>query len=250
MAPSFGAYSSQASFLKPVKATAKVSYHVDRVADGRTFATRIVRATQSDSGPCLYVAIISFQKRGSPSEEDAAAPKYAIRPPDLGEFGPHNTTRYDLQQIGFQIRSDETPANIRAESPFDWRLLPFQPNDDLSQIRAYGLVRFSTQSNTAHLPSMALLSDQSLLELMIFANWNSTSEEIRSLAMNTTLTSQVSFHTPAVEATMWMICESRTSWGAGGRIATQQQFWDLETGLLLMSCTQDARLLQPQPPAL
>lgn len=249
VAPTFSAYSSQSSFLRPVKATAKVAYHVDRVADGRTFATRMVRATQSDSGPCLYVAIISFQQRGSALQEDAA-PRYAIRPPDLGGLGPHNATRYDLQQLGFQISSDELPANMHAESPFDWRLLPFKPNDDLSQIRAYGLVRFPAQSSTAHLPSMALLSDQSLLELMIFAKWDSTSEQIRSLAMNTTLTSQVSFHTPAVETTMWMVCESRTSWGAGGRIATHQQFWDLETGSLLMSCTQDAQLLQPQHPAL
>lgn len=219
------------------------------MADGRTFATRIVRATQSESGPLLYVAMISFQKRASALEDDAA-PRYAIRPPELGEFGPHNLARFDLQQIGFRFRGDELPANLHAQSPFDWRLLPFQPNDDLAQIRAYGLVRFSTPSSTAHLPSMAMLSDQSLLELVIFANWNSTSEELRSLAMNTTLTSQISFHTPAVETTQWMICESHTLWGAGGRIATHQQFWQLETGLLLMSCTQDARMLAPQQSAL
>lgn len=249
MAPGFDAYSSQSSFLRPVKATAKVSYHVDRAADGRTFATRLVRATQNDSGPCLYVAIISFQKRG-PALEPDATPRYANRPPDLGEFRPHNAPQYDLQHIGFQINDDELPANMHSENPFDWRLLPFKPNEDLSQMRAYGLVRFSSQDSTVHLPSMALLSDQSLLELMILANWDSTSQEIRSLAMNTTLNSQVSFHVPTVESTVWMVCESRTSWGAGGRIATHQQFWDLETGVLLMSCTQDARLLQPQHPAL
>lgn len=177
-------------------------------------------------------------------------PKYAERPPDLEGFRPHNAPRFDLQQIGFQINDDELPANKQAENPFDWRLLPFKPNDDLSQVRAYGFVRFSSQNSNPRLPSMALLSDQSLLELMIFANWDSTSQETRSLAMNTTLNSQVSFHVPAVESTVWMVCESRTSWGAGGRIATQQRFWDLETGVLLMSCTQDARLLQPQHPAL
>lgn len=96
---------------------------------------------------------------------------------------------------------------------------------------------------------MAMLSDQSLLELVIFANWDSVSEEIRGLAMNTTLNSQASFHVPIMD-NMWMICESRTSWGAGGRIAIYQQFWDLETGMLLMSCTQDAQLMQPQQPAL
>lgn len=94
---------------------------------------------------------------------------------------------------------------------------------------------------------MALLSDQSLLELMIFANWDSSSNEIRSLAMNTTLNFQVSFHIPAVDSTTgWMICESRTPWGAGGRIATHQQVWNFETGLLVISCTQDVRLSQPQ----
>lgn len=249
VAPGFDAYSSQSSFLRPVKASAKVFYHVDRTADGRTFATRLVRATQSDFGPCLYVAIISFQRRSSALEQDTT-PKYAERPPDLGGFRPHNAPRFDLQQVGFQINKDELPANMNAENPFDWRLLPFRPSEDLSQIRAYGFVRFSAQSSNAHLPSMTLLSDQSLLELMIFANWDSTSQETRSLAMNTTLNSQVSFHVPAVESTAWMICESRTSWGAGGRIASHQQFWDLETGVLLMSCTQDARLLQPQHPAL
>lgn len=138
---------------------------------------------------------------------------------------------------------------MNAQDPFDWRLLPFKTNEDLSQIRAYGLVRFSpiksNSSTAAYLPSMAMLSDQSLLELTIFANWKATSKEMRSLAMNTTLTSQVSFHVPAVESPGWMVCESRTSWGAGGRIATHQQFWDFETGVLLMSCSQDARVVKP-----
>lgn len=256
VAPGFEAYSSQSSFLRPVKATAKVYYQVDRAADGRAFATRLVRATQTDndSGPCLYVAIISFQKRGSTSapEQQNAAPRYADRPPDLGGFRPDDAPRFDLQgQLGYQINDDELPANMQAQDPFDWRLLPFKTNDDLSLIRTYGLVRLSgTQSSTAYLPSMAMLSDQSLLELTIFANWNSTSKEIRSLALNITLNSQVSFHVPAVESPGWMICESRTGWGAGGRIATHQQFWDFETGELLMSCNQDARLVHPQHPSL
>ncbi|KAG8157144.1 hypothetical protein KVR01_013134 [Diaporthe batatas] len=249
VAAGFDAYSSQSSFLRPVKATAKVTYHVDRAADGRTFATRLVRATQGDSGPCLYVAIISFQRRSTAQD---ATPRYADRPPELGGLRPYDAARFDLQQVGFQINSDQLPANMHGETPFDWRLLPFKPpNDDLSQIRAHGFVRFSTQNGTAHLPSMALLSDQSLLELVSFANWGSVSKDIRSLAMNTTLNCQVSFHVPAVESTTgWMICESRTSWGAGGRISTHQQFWDLETGVLVMSCTQDARLSQPQHAAL
>jgi acyl-CoA thioesterase len=215
-----------------------VIYHVDRAADGRSFATRLVRAAQggthsSGSSPCLYVAIISFQRRGDsalgkPEEEEQATPRYAERPPDLGGFRPDDAPRFDLlQQTGFQISNDEPlPANMHAENPFDWRLLPFKPtnNNNLSQLRAHGLVRLSTQDSTtsaAHLPSMALLSDQSLLELAILANWDSAGKETRSLAMSTTLNCHVSFHhAPAVvesSSNAWMICESRiTSWGGGG----------------------------------
>ncbi|KAI5927660.1 hypothetical protein F4810DRAFT_274699 [Camillea tinctor] len=134
-----------------------------------------------------------------------------------------------------------------AESPFDWRLLPLKHHDDPSQIRTYGFVRFLTPTGDTHLLSMAFLSDQSLFELSIFANLDSVNEEIRSLAMSTTLDSHVSFYAPVAKSDMWMICESRTSWGAGGRIATNQQFWDLETGALLMSCSQDAVVSPPKP---
>lgn len=248
--PDFEAYSSQSSFLRPVKATAKIFYHVDRTADGRTLATRIVRATQNEAGPCHYVAIISFQRRRPVFEQDAA-PRYTEGPPELGGFHPQDAPRYDVQQFGFQVNSDELPANTHAEELFDWLLPPFKSYEDPSQIRAHGLVRLSRQGSThADLPSMALLSDQSLLELAIFANWDSTNERVRRLAMNTTLNSQVSFHVPAVESTTWMICESRTSWGAGGRIATHQQFWDFETGVLLMSCNQDALVVKTQPAVL
>lgn len=184
-------------------------------------------------------------------ERDAATPSYAVRPPDLGGSRPDDVPRFDLQaQLGFQINENELPANMQAKDPFDWRLLPLKTNEDLAQTRAYGFVRFPIQNSTAYLPSMAMLSDQSLLELAIFANWKSASQNLRSLAMNTTLNSQITFHVSAVESPGWMVCESRTSWGGGGRMATHQQFWDLETGVLLMSCTQDARLIQPPQPSL
>lgn len=57
----FYVYSSQSSWLRPVsaKAQGKATYHVERTADGRSYATRLVRAIAA--GACVYVAIVSFQ---------------------------------------------------------------------------------------------------------------------------------------------------------------------------------------------
>ncbi|KAK7754315.1 hypothetical protein SLS62_003608 [Diatrype stigma] len=250
VAPEFDVYSSQASFLRPVKASAKVAYHVNRAADGRTFAIRAVQATQGSRGPC-YIALISFQKRGSTRDQDGAL-RYADPPPDLGGLHPDDVPRQDLQQLGFHVRDEErkTLSNIgvNVKEPFEWRLLPFKPAPNPSQIRTYGFVRcpLPAAGGATHLASMGFLSDQSLLELSIIENWESV-EEIRSLAMSTTLNSHISFHVPEARGAAWLICESRTSWGAGGRIATHQRFWDFETGALVMPCTQDAFIGRQQP---
>ncbi|KAK7943543.1 Acyl-CoA thioesterase [Apiospora aurea] len=56
-------YANEEHFLRPVAATVKdrVLYHVDRIADGRSYATRVVRATQGNQSACVYIATVAFQ---------------------------------------------------------------------------------------------------------------------------------------------------------------------------------------------
>lgn len=161
--------------------------------------------------------------------------------------------------MGFHVRDEELEAFSQSgvidatRDPFEWRLLPFKSARDPSQIRTCGFVRSPlpiASERATHLASMGFLSDQSLLELSIFENWESVDEALQRLAMSTTLNSHVSFHDPEARGAVWLVCESRTSWGAGGRIAAHQRFWDFETGALVMSCTQDAAIGHQQQPQL
>ncbi|KAK6853864.1 thioesterase-like superfamily-domain-containing protein [Apiospora arundinis] len=220
----FDIYSAQSSFLRPIKANQAVAYHVDRIADGRTSCTRIVRATQG-GGPCR---ICGPQAR-------------------RGRAHPADLPRQGFEQIGFQIGQEDKLARlgVRAEEPFDWRLLPLQPERDPSQPRACGFVRASattplTHSAAVSMASLALLSDQSLFELSLFANWDSAPDSWRRLAMTISLNSRISFHVSTAKLDEWMVCDSGISWGANGRLSTNQRFWSHETGELLMTCSQDA----------
>ncbi|KAK8010044.1 Thioesterase/thiol ester dehydrase-isomerase [Apiospora arundinis] len=238
----FDIYSAQSSFLRPIKANQAVAYHVDRIADGRTSCTRIVRATQG-GGPCLFVSIMAFQK---PRTADGS-PAFADPKPDVGGRNPADLPRQGFEQINFQIGQEDKLARlgVRAEEPFDWRLLPLQPGRDPSQPRTCGFVRASattplTHSAAVSMASLALLSDQSLFELSLFANWDSAPDKWRRLAMTISLNSRISFHVSTAKLDEWMVCDSGISWGANGRLSTNQRFWSHETGELLMTCSQDA----------
>ncbi|KAI1079203.1 thioesterase-like superfamily-domain-containing protein [Whalleya microplaca] len=242
VAPGFNLYSSQSSFLRPIKADLKVDYQVDRTADGRRFATRTVRATQgARDGRCLYTAILSFQKSG---DSDGVL-TYCDPMPAVDGTSPYDVPRQGFRQFGFQAQgSPESSADGTDDGePFEWRLLPFEPAQQPLQMRARGFVRsalLATESQAIQSACMAFVSDVNLLELALLTNWEAVPENMQSLAMSTTLTHHILLHSPTPKANEWMVCESGTSGGADGRILLQQRFWDFATGRLVMSCLQEA----------
>ncbi|KAK7937840.1 uncharacterized protein PG986_014708 [Apiospora aurea] len=261
----FDLYSSQSSFLRPVKASRTVVYRVERTADGRSYCTRVVRATQAEGGPWLYVSILSFQKRkprrptaveGRPDDHSDGL-TFADAMPDMEGFAPRDLPGQGFKQMSFQIGEEKLKRmGVEADDPFEWRLLPFTKSGyggGPSQTRIRGYVRANnastplTLSDPVNLASMALLSDQSLFELWLFQNWDSIPREWRELAMTISLNSRISFHDPTARAEEWMVCESRISWGADGRLSAEQRFWNRDTGELLMTSTQDVVVSRPKP---
>ncbi|KAI1762952.1 thioesterase-like superfamily-domain-containing protein [Hypoxylon sp. FL1150] len=236
----FDVFSCQSSFLRPVDSRQKVNYNVEHAAGGRTFVTRVVRANQDAEGPCLYIAVISFRRHSSITMSEEL-PTYADPMPAVSHLDPNDIPKQGFQEVGFQIA--QPAPNIGDDEPFDWRALPFNPTQDIMQACAHGFVRsqlLSERSRGLHLGSLAFLSDQSLLELVLFANWDKIRERLQSLVMSTTLVHNVSFHDPDAKADSWKVCESKTSWGAGGRAFLHQRFWDLKTGNLVMKYNQEA----------
>ncbi|KAI0190170.1 thioesterase-like superfamily-domain-containing protein [Xylaria flabelliformis] len=241
--------SLQSSFLRPVKASEKVIYHIDRTADGRKSATRVVRATQPMAGlsPCLYIAILSFQRPGNSEGKNKL--DYHSLMPNVEGTTPQDVPQRSFQEFGFRLSG----SSDELEDPVERRPLPLllSPNNP-SQTRARGFVRavpLSNSSHAAHVASMVYISDENLLSLVLLTDTETEgiSRDMRSLAMTTTLTHQVTFHTPTVKADTWMVCESSRSWVADGRVSLLQQFWDFKSGQLIMTSTQEALFMYSKP---
>ncbi|KAI1123677.1 thioesterase-like superfamily-domain-containing protein [Nemania abortiva] len=236
----------QSSFLRPIRASKKVIYHVERTTDGRRFATRVVTVTQStdDHAPCLYTAIVSFQKPSSSDAEEKVR-DYHSPMPEVGDTIPHRVPQRGFRQFGFGQSAEDDEKN----DPVEWRPISLLSPSDPLQIRAHGFVRvppLSTSSYAVHIATMAYMSDESLLGLVLLTDPKAASKDIRSLAMTTTLTHQISFHSFSIRADEWMVCESSRSWAASGRIFLLQRFWSLSSGRLLMSSTQEAIITRPK----
>ncbi|KAI1107156.1 hypothetical protein F4804DRAFT_329675 [Jackrogersella minutella] len=120
LAACFHVYSSQSSFVRPIseKAEGKVFYHVGRTADGRTYATRLVRAMADNV--CVYIAIVSFQN-GSTSTGNALTynipiPELDARPEDIPQ---DRSSQFDASQTSQS--GGVLQVFVPEKNPFDWR---------------------------------------------------------------------------------------------------------------------------------
>lgn len=248
--PDFYAYTSSSLFLRPVAQTETVQYHVERVSDGRSYATRIVRAsvgTETNASAVLYLATISFQRR----QDSAAAGRtlqYAELPPDLGGMTPEDA---DPSSGREQVEANRT-GNLQPfqpeDAPFDWLTATMELGDRPSDVRATGFSRSSAPlssssavSTTAtNLAALAYMSDELLLGLAIFANPGAVGPRSRHVALAVSLNHHLWFHDPSARVDRWMVGERRTSAGADGRVLIHQRVWDHATGRLVMTGTQEA----------
>ncbi|KAK8075664.1 acyl-CoA thioesterase II [Apiospora hydei] len=253
--PDFYAYTSSSSFIRPVAQTKKIRYRVERVSDGRNFATRIVRASVDDSNGnavTVYVATISFQKRQDATASRAQA--YAEAPPDLGGARLEDIAKGSGRQ---QVESNRTgllQPFTPEDEPFDWRPAAMELGDLPPESRLAGfscsVAPLSTGCTTAtNLAALAYMSDEMLIAVAIFANPDAVGPRSLNVAMAVTLNHHLWFHDPGVRVDRWMVGERRTSCGADGRVLIHQKVWDHETGRLVMTCAQEA-LIRLKGPSL
>ncbi|KAI0179686.1 Thioesterase/thiol ester dehydrase-isomerase [Hypoxylon sp. FL1284] len=240
--PDFHVYSSQSSFVRPIsdEAEGKINYNVERVADGRSYATRLVRAMAGDT--CVYIAILSFQSAKMPT---GSALTYNIPMPQLDD-NPDDIS----PEISKQFNSSQTnqsggalQAFAQEEKPFDWRPSGhvLDPNPTESCLR--GFVRahpLSTRSQPVHLAGLGYASDENLLGVAIVSNPFRVGKGGRNVTMVASLNHDIFFHDPTVKIDEWMVCVRKTSWGADGRVLVHQRMWDLKSGRLVMTTDQEA----------
>lgn len=247
MLPEFQIYSSHSHFLRPVTATVedRVLYHVDCVADSRSYATRVVRATQGDQGACVYMATIAYQRRDTATGNILS---YSLPMPDLDGLELSDVPADLNRRMIEDSSSPDSPLQALSSEvqPFDYRLFSVIAGDHATEHRARSFVRtaetFSSHATAAtHAAALAYMSDEGMMAIAILASPEQIGDRLRNLVMAATLSHRVSFHDPAVaRADAWMVLERETSWGGDGRVIMHQRTWDLQTGRLVMTCEQEA----------
>ncbi|TLD30978.1 hypothetical protein PspLS_02961 [Pyricularia sp. CBS 133598] len=267
-APTFAVHALQSVFLKPGKATSQIYYHVDRLADGRSFATRLVRTVQD--GAVIFVATVGLQRQ-DPAGGSSSLPfrnlEHALPPPDMDGKGPDDIPEASKDHLLFMVGFKTSKSESFIDDPFEWRHLLPQSEEELAapppaphsfRLRSY--VRSSPFSPAAgpaeHLASLAFLTDEWLIALVNLAHPGmlsrrprepltiETAEQVNTvraptIAVQASMHHNVLFHDAGARADGWLISERRTSWAGEGRVLVEQRFWSLETGRLVLSCWQE-----------
>ncbi|KAK8074465.1 acyl-CoA thioesterase II [Apiospora hydei] len=259
--PNFHVYSSHATFIHPVTATSKerLVYRVERIADGRSFVTRVVRATQGDGdrqSRCVFIATVSFQREDQVSAGSngtlANVLDYGPPLPNLNGLGPDDISEDLNRQILAAFSGPDAllrPPSFSEGGAFDWRPFGFKQAETPWDCRVRSFVRSqeplsdSIRSMPAvNLAALAYLSDESLIGIAMYANPKQVGKGTRNITMAATLNHKIWFHDPHVRADEWMVLERSTSWGGNGRVLLRQKTWNLETGRLVMTVEAECLL--------
>ncbi|EMR72037.1 putative acyl- thioesterase protein [Eutypa lata UCREL1] len=148
----------------------------------------------------------------------------------------------DISEEEVQHEDGESLRPNARDDPFDWRMLEGHSRDELTESRQLAFVRspaVSSDNASVHLAALVYLSDTYMLAAALNANPETIGEKIRDVAMGASLTHNVSLHDPTARIDEWLLSERDTSWGSDGRVLVHQRLWNVETGRLVMSGTQE-----------
>lgn len=264
----FDAHSMHCSFVFAGNAEEMITYHVERVRDGRSFCTRFVRAIQGNRP--IFLATISFtmpQTVGvSHSLAHSTAPPAIMlhqdeEVPDSSEFREISAeTPYLNKSAGVLRGASHNPQDKRVHQ---W-------------IRARGEVSVQ-QGDPIHVAALAFMSDSYFLAAVPHSHeiWDFvqapvtefyptkrdlfTSPETHTaihrphfevehrsgaistprVAMMVSLDHTIYFHdVKGLRVDEWLLSEVQTSWAANGRGLIHQKMWTKD-GMLVATCIQE-----------
>lgn len=247
--------------MRPVTVTSKIIllYRVERTADGRSFATRVVRAAQGSGDlkdSCAFMATVSFQSAEViPTETTNTKVNvldYGPPLPSLDGLRPESISEDHNRQILAAFSGPDAllrPPSFSEASAFDWRPFGFLQAKNPWDCRVRSFVRSqepldgnARSISAVNLAALAYLSDESLIGIAMYANPKHMGKGTRNITMAATLNHKILFHDPHVKADEWMVLERSTSWGGNGRVLLRQQTWNLETGRLIMTVEAECLL--------
>ncbi|PHH54235.1 Acyl-CoA thioesterase 2 [Ceratocystis fimbriata CBS 114723] len=276
--PDFAIHSCHSYFLLAGSSTIPLVYHVERVRDGRSFATRTVQACQR--GACIFTITASFVRRSSGGTKSL---RHALPTPQkIGDAPPVPTNDEDGQEdddmddpaLPFIVRAIRITGTLDAPGVHQRRCQHW--------MKARG--KISTPAGSAeHVAALAYMSDSAFVAsvLRIHGVWRfhsppeapapeyfrramredvgtdgkfnglelSQLRERPRMGMLVSLDHSIYFHNPqAVKADEWMLSDVMSPFSGDGRGVAISHIYS-QDGTLLATCVQEGvtRLNQDGP---
>lgn len=210
-----GVHSLHAYFLRPGDPTRPIVYDVDRIRDGRSYATRRVVGIQA--GQAIFNMQASFHRGGELGYEHQADPPVGVPEPEsLEPWAWHRATSHGFLETVRPIETRPVPNPGRL-SRFMWMRADGKLGDD----------------QTLHCCVAAYASDLSLLPTALLPHGF---PEVFP-AMMASLDHAMWFHR-RFRADEWMLYEQESSAALDGRAFCRGRIWTRE-GALAMSVAQE-----------
>lgn len=224
VAADFLIHSCHCYFLLAGLHTIPITYHVERVRDGRSFATRTVQARQR--GNCIFTTTMSFA-RGDPKGRKSvthAVGRGKLEGPPEGEVD-------GVGNEAVELRASE----ISEGEPSERKCTHW--------VRAKGEI----STPAAHVAALAYMTDMYFLgtiprvhDLLRPPPVDGEDDDGRPrIGMMVSLDHSIYFHEPGlVRADEWMFTEMESPWAGNGRGVVTQRVFSKE-GVLLATCLQE-----------
>ncbi|KAF3481245.1 acyl-CoA thioesterase II [Arthroderma uncinatum] len=258
-----------------------VLYHVERVRDGRSFATRTVQARQQ--GRPIFTTTLSFDREGSGGKKQI---KHTIKKPDVAVPESHDGIGrgrgpFESRQVGITNRDSPHAADrtlqlfnkargtISSEGGRQAHLTALAYMSDSYFIgtvaKVHNIPRFSSPGAIDKAAALIKkdagveeevvkkyltdLAEQEERELKL--SKKTSDEPNREIGMMVSLDHTIYFHDRReFRADEWIFSEMKTPWAGAGRGLVLQQMW-AQDGTLIATCVQEGvvRLKQDKPPS-
>ncbi|KAJ5469366.1 thioesterase-like superfamily-domain-containing protein [Penicillium diatomitis] len=254
------AHSLHCSFLSRADPSLQIEYQVENTRDGKSFATRTVRAIQKES--LIAVAIVSFVAVGI-----TAADATAFRGTNSFEHS-HKIPQGLIPPEKASIEGEGIPGPLEVRGGqslnrgFDSCVLCVCFTDEsaisgISPNPVHSLIRYWIRAKRpilkhnlhVHLAALAWMSDAYFIAAAVHAYDELSRRSDKEIAKVASLSHVIYFHQPdAVRADEWMCSERESSWAGNDRAFVAQRIWNRE-GVLVATCVQEGLLRIREPAA-
>ena len=236
----FAIHSCHCYFLLAGSNSIPITYHVERVRDGRSFATRTVQARQR--GKCIFTTTMSFMKEAPGMKNLSHAVGMGGGAPPDEEGG--GTDAIEIK--GAEVTGGSTPGErkcshwVRAKG----KISPGAQVAALAYMTDWFFLGTIPRVHELFPPAVSSPGDRAKHKVESNPNGigdapSGGEEERPEIGMMVSLDHSIYFHEPGlIKADEWMFTEMQSPWAGNGRGVVTSRVFNRD-GVLLATCMQE-----------